>query len=243
MPEDARPDQPQPERADQSAKGSERPGDPRSGPEAPDDPRYHNPYWGPAPPYWDPYWGAPHYGWGHHWRHGWPPAPDFWLFEAMMRFAAGAAGVREQLWREMADAARHAQRDWGAPSAPYPYGPDPGPPPDPRHQDGREPPPHERRDELEASDAVDLKELRATLEAGKEEKLKKMRAAIEEAEASGSSRASPGHLETLRKALAHERSKAEAAIDTVIHDVKLARTAEAMRRKTWSRGAPPGRWR
>lgn len=243
MPEDARPDQPQPERTDPSSKGSERPGDPRERPDWRHDGRGSDPYWGPPPPYWDPYWGAPpHYGWGHHWRHGWPPAPDFAFFEAMMRFAAGAAGFREHLWREMADAARHAQRDWSDPYA-YPYGSDPyPPPPDPRHPDDRESP-HERRDDAEASDAVDLKELRATLEAGKEDKLKKMRAALEEAEASGLARTSPEHVERLRKSLAHERAKAEAAIDTVIHDVKLARVTEAMRRKTWSRGAPPGRWR
>jgi hypothetical protein len=37
--------------------------------------------------------------------------------------------------------------------------------------------------------------------------------------------------------LAIEAAKTEAAIDAVIHDVKLARVTEAMRRTQWSRGS------
>ena len=69
-----------------------------------------------------------------------------------------------------------------------------------------------------------------------------MRAALHDAESSELAK-SPGHLDKLRKELENERSKADAAIDAVIHDVKLARITEAMRRKRWSRGASPERWR
>ena len=51
------------------------------------------------------------------------------FFEAMMRFAASGAGFRERLWREMADAAHYARRDYCDPCAPYPYYCDPCPPP------------------------------------------------------------------------------------------------------------------
>jgi hypothetical protein len=181
--------------------------------------------------------------------------PDGGLFESMMRFAAGAAGFRGGIWREMADAARYARRDWCDPCAPYPYpypyGCDPCPPPwsscdpcaPPRSHCDPCQPPHERCEDSEAPDAINLKELRATLEAGKHERLKKLQAALEEAERSDLANTSPELITKLRKDLAYERSKAEAAIDAVIHDVKLARVTEAMRRKTWSRGASPGRWR
>ena len=41
----------------------------------------------------------------------------------------------------------------------------------------------------------------------------------------------------LTREYAKAKAKAEAATDAVIHDVKLARVAEAMRRKQWSRGS------
>ena len=253
MPEDARPDQSQSERTNhgQSSTASERPGGPRARPECCRDWRCGeaDPYCWPAPPYWDPYCGPRR----HHWPRFWsaPPMPDAGFFEAMMRFAAGAAGFRGRLWREMADAAHYGQGDWRHPWASSPYDCDPCPPPwsscdpwaAPRSHCDPCPPPNERSDEQDASDAINLKELRATLEAGKEEKLKKMRAALNEGKSSDLAKASPEHLDKLRKELAYETSKAEAAIDAVIHDVKLARVAEAMRRKRWSREAPPGRRR
>jgi len=259
MPEDVRPDQPQPERTnhDQTSRGSERPGGPRGRPDCCHDWRCcePDPYCWPAPPYWDPYCRPPR----HHWPHFWPAPPDGGFFESMMRFAAGAAGFRGRLWGEMADAARYAQRDWRHPCAPYPYDCDPCPPPwphcDPCHPHVCEPcppprshcdpcpPRHECCDDPEASDAINLRELRHTLEAGKEEKLKKLRAALKEAESPELEKKSPELLEKLRADLACEQAKADAAIDAVIHDVKLARVTEAMRRKTWSRGASPGRWR
>ncbi len=154
------------------------------------------------------------------------------------------------MWREMADAARYAQRDWCDPCDPYAHDRSPCPPPwsscdpcaPPRSHCDPCQPPGERCDDLEASDAINLKELRATLEAGKDEKLKKLHAALKEAESSELAQ-SPGHLDKLRRELEYERSKAEAAIDAVIHDVKLARVTEAMRRKKWSRGASAGSWR
>ena len=253
MPEDARPNHSQSEQTthDQSSKASERPGGPRAKPECCRDWRCCEPDscgW-PGPPYWDPYCGPPR----HHYPHFWPtpPMPDGGFFEAMMRFAAGAAGFRGRLWREMADAAHYAQRDWRHSWGPYPYDCDPCPPPwsscdpcaPPRSHCDPCPPPNERCDEQDESDAINLRELRATLEAGKEEKLKKMRGAFKEAESSELAKRSPEHLDGLRKELAYETSKAEAAIDAVIHDVKLARVAEAMRRKKWSREASPGRRR
>src|SRR6185437_5335115 len=178
MPEDVRPDQPQPERTNHgpSSKGSESPGGHRARPECCHDWRCGcepDPYCRPAPPYWDPYCAPwPHHAWRrHHWAHFWPAPPDGGLFEAMMRFAAGAAGFRGRLWSEMADATRYAQRDWRYPWAPHPYGCDPCPPPwpscdpcaPPRSHCDPCPPPHERCDDSEAPDAIDLKELRATL--------------------------------------------------------------------------------
>lgn len=255
MPEDVRPDQPQPERTNHgpSSKGSESPGGHRARPECCHDWRCGcepDPYCRPAPPYWDPHCAPwPHHAWRrHHWAHFWPAPPDGGLFEAMMRFAAGAAGFRGRLWSEMADATRYAQRDWRYPWAPHPYGCDPCPPPwpscdpcaPPRSHCDPCPPPHERCDDSEAPDAINLKELRATLEAGKEERLQKLQAALKAAELA---KTSPDHLDKLRRELESEGSKADAAIDAVIHDVKLARVTEAMRRKAWSRGASPGRWR
>ena len=265
MPEEVRPDQPQPEQPNhgQSPRGSARP----SGPERSDccdDWRSCEPppYCGPAPPYWDPYCGPPPYHGQrhHHWRH-WapPPMPGGGFFESMMRFAASSAGFRERWWREMADAAHYARRDYCDPCAPYPYSSDPCPPPwsyrDPCAPYSQAcdpcPPPwsccdpcapqYEHREGSETADSINLKELRATLVAGKDERLRKLQRALEEAESSEFAKKSPEVIEKMKRDFIYERSKAEAAVDAVIHDVKLARVAEAMRRKKWSRGAPPGR--
>jgi hypothetical protein len=40
----------------------------------------------------------------------------------------------------------------------------------------------------------------------------------------------------LTREYARTKAKEDAATDAVIHDVKLARVTEAMRRKQWSRG-------
>jgi hypothetical protein len=169
------------------------------------------------------------------------PGGEF--FEAMMRFAASTAGFRGRWWREMADAARYARRDYCDPCAPPWSYCDPCPPPHsycepcPPHWSHCDPcPPHDRRGVSEPSDAINLKELRATLEAGKEDKLKDKKKALEEAK----ERRDTELVSKLTNELAYETAKADAAIDTVIHDVKLARVAEAMRRKKWSRGAPHG---
>jgi hypothetical protein len=200
------------------------------------------PYCGP-PPYWDPYCGPPpyhgrHY---HHWRHHFWPPPGSEFFESMLRFAASTAGSRGRWWREMADAARYARRDYARHD---PYF-DPYPPPwsysDPCAPYPSYCDPHERRGDwkAEAPDPINIKDLRATLEKDKEDKLKDKRKALQDAESS------QGHnselANKLRKELTHEAAKADAVIDAVIHDVKLARVAEAMRRKQWSRGSPHGR--
>lgn len=202
------------------------------------------PYCGP-PPYWDPYCGPPPYHgrhYHHHWRHHfWPPPPGSEFFESMLRFAASTAGFRGRWWREMADAAHYARRDHMRHD---PYC-DPSPPPwsycdpcasYPSHCDPC-PPPYWRRGVSEAPDPINIKELRATLEADKEDKLKEKRKALEAAE----KRADASEADKLRKEVAYEAAKADAVIDAVIHDVKLARVAEAMRRKQWSRGSPHGR--
>jgi hypothetical protein len=259
MPEDVRPDQPQPEPKNdgQSSKGSARPGSADARSDGRDDWRCREPppYCGPAPPYWDPYCRPPpYYGGRYHWGH-WPapPMPDGGFFESMMRFAASTAGFRGRLWREMAEAARYAQRDYYEPYAPHPRYYDSWPPgwsygdpyaqrPPPWSSCDPRAPSDERRADSEPSDPVNLKELKATLEAAKEEKLKKKQAALEEAESSELGKKSPELVDKLRKELAQERSKADAAIDAVIYGVKMARVAEATRRKKWSRGAPPGRY-
>ena len=251
MPEDARPDQPQSEWTNQgqSSRGSARLSGHEGRSDCCDDWRCCEPppYCGPAPPYWDPYCGPPPYhGWPHHhWRHGWPPPmPGGDFFEAMMRFAASTAGFRGRWWREMADAARYAQRDYCDPCAPPWSYCDPCPPhhgycepcPPPWSHSDSCPPRHECHGDSEPSDAINLKELRATLEAGKEHRLKDKKKALEEA----NERHDTESVHKLTKELAYETAKADAAIDTVIHDVKLARVAEAMRRKKWSRGARHG---
>ena len=64
---------------------------------------------------------------------------------------------------------------------------------------------------------------------------------MKQAESSELANKSPELANKLRKDLAEEAAKADAVIDAVIHDVKLARVAEAMRRKQWSREPPRGR--
>ena len=58
----------------------------------------------------------PHYGRHHHHgrHHRWPmpPMPGSEFFEAMMNFAASAAGSRGRWWQGMADAARYARKDY-----------------------------------------------------------------------------------------------------------------------------------
>jgi hypothetical protein len=149
----------------------------------------------------------------------------------------------------MADAARYARRDYMRHDPYY----DPCPPPwsycDPcaPHPHPHDPcwsycdpcpRPHEHPGASEASDPINLKDLRATLEADKEKKLKEKRAELEAALQKGDNHELAN---TLRKELADQAAKADAVIDAVIHDVKLARVAEAMRRKKWSRGSPHGR--
>jgi hypothetical protein len=199
------------------------------------------------PPYWDPCWGPPPYHGRHHhdWRHHcWPTSmPGGEFFEAMMHFAASTAGYRERWWREMADAARYARKDYMCrdsywdPCAPYPSHCQPSP------WSYCDPcaPEHGRRDVSEAPDPINIKELRAALEADRNEKLRKIEAALKQAESSELANKSPELANKLRKDLAEEAAKADAVIDAVIHDVKLARVAEAMRRKQWSREPPRGR--
>ncbi|MGH9676403.1 MAG: hypothetical protein ACRD36_04815 [Candidatus Acidiferrum sp.] len=184
------------------------------------------------------------------------PGSEF--FEAMMQFAASTAGFRGRWWREMADAARYARKDYMCRD---PYC-DPCPPrwsysdpcdPDPSYCDPCPPPwsycdpcsqPYERRGFHEEPDLINIKELRTTLENATKFKLAPKYAELEELK-----KKDPGTLtsaqkleiEELEKKLPYLAAKAEAANDAVIHDVKLARVAEAMRRKQWSRGSHHGR--
>jgi hypothetical protein len=251
MPEEERPHHSQAERSsqDQSPRGSARSNGSDERSDCCDDWRCCEPppYCGPPPPYWDPCWGPhpyhrPHY---YHGRHDcWPAPPGSEWFEAMWRFAASAAGARGRWWRSMADAARYARRDycdpycdpcpppWSNcdPCAPYPPYCDPCPPPWP-HCDPC-PPPYGRRGACEAPDPIKLKALRETLENDRDDKLRKKREELQRAETSE---------DKIKKELAEERAKLEAVVDAVIHDVKLARVAEAMRRKQWSRWSSHGR--
>src|ERR1700722_18048534 len=224
------------------------------------EPRHH---WGR--PYWDPYCGPPRdYGRHHNYRgrhHPWPiPGGEF--FETMMNFAAAAAGSRGRWWQGMADAARYSRKDYSCydPCSPNPSYCDPCPPPwsycDPceppqSYCDPCEPPqsycdpceprrsycdpcdPREskygRSGLREEPDLINLKDLRTTLEEAREKKLGEMRKELVGADSEKAAK--------LAKELAIEAAKTEAAIDAVIHDVKLARVTEAMRRKQWSRGA------
>jgi hypothetical protein len=212
-----------------------------------DDWRYCEPPSHCWPPYWDPYCGPHPYQRRHHRHHGgynhWPmpPMPGSEFFEAMMQFAASAAGSRGRWWRGMADAARYARNDYMCgdpcydPCAPHHSYCDPCPPYwsycdpcEPRHCDPCEWP-YERRSPREEPDPINIKELRATLEAARATKLQELQNEINKIK-------DPEKAGKLAHDLAVETAKTEAAIDAVIHDVKLARVTEAMRRKQWSRG-------
>jgi hypothetical protein len=217
------------------------------------EPRHH---WGR--PYWDPYCGPPRdYGRHHHYRghhHPWPiPGGEF--FETMMNFAAAAAGSRGRWWQGMADAARYSRKDYSCndpcydPCSPNPSYCDPCPPPW-SYCDPCEPPPcppprsccdpcdpcepqHGRHGLREEPDQINLKHLRETLDKATTEQLKSLEERIDEArEAKQVDR-----VNELTTEYARAKAKADAATDAVIHDVKLARVTEAMRRKQWSRGS------
>jgi hypothetical protein len=195
-------------------------------------------YCGPVPPHWDPYCGPPPY---YRWRHHRWPVPG--LFEAMMQFAASTAGFRERWWEGMADAARYARRDYMCgdpcydPCAPYPSYCDPCAPP-PSYCDPCVPswcdPCAPQYDCCEASDLVDIKGLSEILKASTEHKLRSLSDDVDKAESAAAK-------EEKEKEYAKVKAKAEAANDAIIHAVKLARVAEAMRRKQWSRGSQSGR--
>jgi hypothetical protein len=213
------------------------------------EPRHH---WGR--PYWDPYCGPPRdYGRHHHYRghhHPWPiPGGEF--FETMMNFAAAAAGSRGRWWQGMADTARYARKDYGCNDpcydscSPNPSYCDPCPPPW-SYCDPCEPPPcpppqsycdpcepqHGRHGLREEPDQINLKHLRETLDKATAEQLQLLDDRINEArEAKQADR-----VNELTREYARAKAKADAATDAVIHDVKLARVTEAMRRKQWSRG-------
>ena len=119
------------------------------------------------------------------------------FFEAMIQFAASAAGSRGRWWQGMADAARYARKDYSCndpcydPCPPYPYYCDPCAPPW-SYCDPCEPPPcpsprsycdpcdpcepqHGRQGVREEPDQINLKELRETLDkAAAELKLKSL---------------------------------------------------------------------
>jgi hypothetical protein len=204
-------------------------------------------YCGPVPPYWDPYCGPPPYYRRHHHHHRrhhrWPmPGSEF--FKAMMQFAASTAGFRERWWEGMADAARYARSDYMCgdpcydpcydPCAPHPSYCDPCAPPPP-YCDPCAPswcycdPCAPQYDCCEASDLVDIKGLSETLKASTEEKLKSLADDVDRAEGAAK--------EEKAKEYSKAKAKAEAASDAIIHAVKLARVAEAMRQKQWSRGS------
>jgi len=206
-------------------------------------------YCGPSPPYWDPCCGPPpHYGRHHHHgrHHRWPmPGSEF--FEAMMQFAASAAGSRERWWEGMAEAARHARRDYMCgdpcydPCAPRPSYCDPCCPP-PSYCDPCAPPrsycdpcapQYARHGPSEESDLIDIKGLSEALKASAEKKLQHLSDEADKAE--GVAKAEKA------KEYVNAKAKAEAANDAIIHAVKLARVADAMRRKQWSRGSRSGR--
>ena len=86
---------------------------------------------------------------------------------------------------------------------------------------------------VEASDLVDIKGLSETLKASTEHKLRSLSDDVDKAEGAAK--------EEKAKEYAKVKAKAEAANDAIIHAVKLARVAEAMRRKQWSRGSQSGR--
>ena len=255
--EEKRPDQARPEKTQTEDSRSSR-SDAR--PDWRDDWRCCEPRPYCGPPDWDPYCGPPpcppyHAQYHHHHRHQhrWPmpPMPGSEFFEARMNFAASAAGSRGRWWQGMADAARYARKDYMCgdpcydPCAPHPSYYDPCPPPrsycdpcpppwsycdpyDPRYCDPCERP-YGRHGPREEPDPINIKELRTTLEAAREKKLEEIKKGLEGTDP-----------EKAAKEFAIEAAKAEAAIDAVIHDVKLARVTEAMRRKRWSRGPRHG---
>ena len=216
------------------------------------EPRHH---WGR--PYW-PYCGpSPDYGRHHHYRgrhHPWPiPGGEF--FEAMLQFAASAAGSRGRWWQGMADAAHYARKDYSCydprydPCPPYPYYCDPCAPPW-SYCDPCEPPPcppprsccdpcdpcepqHGRHGVREEPDQINLKQLRETLDKAAAEKLNPLDRDIHEARNAEDA----DRVNELTREYARAKAKLDAATDAVIHDVKLARVTEAMRRKQWSRGS------
>jgi hypothetical protein len=191
-------------------------------------------YCGPVPPYWDPYCGPPPYYRHHHQRHHRWPMPGSEFFEAMMQFAASTAGFRERWWEGMADAARYARRDYMCsdpcydPCAPRPSYCDPCAPSWCTYD-----PCAPQYDCCEPSDLVDIKGLSETLKESTEHKLRSLSDDVDKAEGAAK--------EDKAKEYAEAKAKAEAASDAIIHAVKLARVAEAMRRKQWSRGSQSGR--
>jgi hypothetical protein len=256
--EEKRPDQARPEKT--QAEDS-RSGRPDGWSDCRDDWRCCEPRHYYGPPEWDPYCGPPpcppyraryhHHGRQHRWPI--PPIPGSEFFEAMMNFAASAAGSRGRWWEGMADATRYARRDMCGdpcydPCAAHSYC-DPCPPPrshcdpcpppwsycdpcDPRYCDPYERP-YERRGPREEPDPINLAKLREQLQAARQRELDDLQIKIEKA-TDNSEKAK------LMKELEVEAAKTEAAIDAVIHDVKLARVTEAMRRKQWSRGRRHG---
>jgi hypothetical protein len=193
-----------------------------------------NPYCGPPPC--PPYPGRHH----HHGRYHHPPMPGSEFFETMMNFAASAAGSRGRWWQGMADAARYARKDYSCydpcydPCSPYPYYCDPcEPPPCPPPRSCCDPcdpcePQHGRQGVREAPDQIDLKRVREALDKDRDQQLRSLYDGKEPRNAE--------HAEELKREFERTKAKLDAATDAVIHDVKLARVTEAMRRKQWSRG-------
>jgi hypothetical protein len=256
--ESSDPDKPQAQSTSTENTGSTR-SHPRS--DCCDDWRCCEPYPYRGHPHWDPYCGPPpcppyHGRYDHHHgrHHRWPmpPMPGSEFFEAMMNFASSAAGSRGRWWQGMADAARYTRKDYSCndpcydPCAPYPSYCDPCAPPwsycDPCEQPPCPPPrsycdpcepEHGRHGVREEPDQINLKHLRETLDKATAEQLKLLDHRINEArEAKQADR-----VNELTREYARAKAKADAATDAVIHDVKLARVTEAMRRKQWSRGS------
>jgi hypothetical protein len=197
--------------------------------------------------HWDPYCGPPPCPPYHGRHHRWPmpPMPGSEFFEAMMNFAASAAGSRGRWWQGMADATRYARKDYSCydpcydPCHPYPSYCDPCAPPW-SYRDPCEPPPrsccdpcdpcepqHGRQGIREEPDQIDLKRVREALDKDRDERLK-----LHE----GKEPRNAEHAAELKREYETTKFKLNAATDAVIHDIKLARVAEAMRRKQWSRG-------
>ena len=226
-----------------------------------DDWRCCEPYPYRGHPHWNPYCGPPpcppYHGHHHGRHHRWPmpPMPGSEFFEAMMNFAASAAGSRGRWWQGMADAARYARKDYSCydpcydPCPPYPYYCDPCAPPW-SYCDPCEPPPcppprsccdpcdpcesqYGRQGVREEPDQINLKQLREKLDKATAEQLKSLDDEIHEARKAEHA----DRVNELTSEYARAKAKLDAATDAVIHDVKLARVTEAMRRKQWSRGS------